>query len=93
MYNKPTSVSYIDSGFNKFFCRSIASNSSSTLQQVSQVAGNKDINFDHYSVSGSIGDKIQIGSANNGIVLNGPDVKIEMVSEGNTVGIMGRLDD
>lgn len=94
MYNKPTSLSYIDSGFNRFFSRSIGSDSSThNLHTVSQVAGSKDLNFDQYSVSGSVGDKFTIGNAKNGIILNGPDVKIEMVSEGSTVGVMGRLDD
>jgi hypothetical protein len=86
-------MSYIDSGFNKFFCRSIATNGAvSTLQQMSQVSGSKEINFDQSATSGSLGDKIQIGSAQNGIILNGPDVRIQLISDSNNVGLIGSLD-
>jgi hypothetical protein len=91
MYNNPTSLSYRDAGFNKFFCRSInSSNSTSTLQQISNTAGNKSLNFDQYSTSGSLGDKIQIGK----ILLDGTHARIDIqgVDNQDVVIRLGELD-
>jgi hypothetical protein len=90
MYNKPTSLSYRDAGFNKFFTRSInSSDSTSTLQQVSNTAGNKSLNFDQYSTSGSLGDKIQVG----GVIIDGTNRRIVIQDESSVdVGWIGNLD-
>lgn len=91
MYNKQTSLSYIDSGFNKFFTRSInSSNTTSTLQQISNTAGNRSLNFDQYSTSGSLGDKIQVG----GVIIDGTNRRIVIQDAGGVeVGRIGNLDD
>ena len=88
MYSNQTS-SYVDSGFNKFFSRSInASGSTNTLQEVSNTAGNKDLNFDHYSTSGSLGDKIQVG----GVIIDGTNRRIVIQDEnGVEVGWIGNI--
>lgn len=90
MYSNQTS-SYIDSGFNKFFSRSInASGSTNTLQEVSNTAGNLGLNFDQRTVSGSLGDKIQIGK----ILLDGSNARIDIqgVDNQDVVIRLGELD-
>jgi len=90
MYNKPTSLNYLNSGINKFFSRSIMNNSSTTLQEVSQVAGSNEINFDRTPTSGSLGDKIQVG----GVIIDGVNRRIAIQDEsGVEVGWIGNLDD
>lgn len=91
MYNKPISLSYRDAGFNKFFTRSInSSNTTDTLQQISNTAGNKSLNFDQYSTSGSLGDKLQIGK----ILLDGSNARIDLqgVDTQDVVIRLGELD-
>jgi hypothetical protein len=86
MYNKPTSLNYRDAGFNKFFTRSInSSNTTDTLQQISNTAGNKSLNFDQYSTSGSLGDKIQVG----GITIDGSGERITVNRDGIEVSAFG----
>ena len=88
MYNNPTSLNYRDAGFNKFFCRSInSSNSTSTLQQISNTAGNKSLNFDQYYTSGSLGDKIQVG----GITIDGSNQRISVSDDrGTEISSLGK---
>jgi len=84
-------MSYLDAGFNQFFCRSIASNSAvSTLQQMSHVSGSNGINFDKSSTSGSLGDKIQVGK----ILLDGSKARIDLqgVDSQDVVIRLGELD-
>lgn len=88
MYNKPTSLSYLDSGFNKFFSRTITPNSSTTLQESSQTAGSKDINFDNFSTSGSVGDKIQVG----GVTIDGSGKRVVINDSGSEVSVFGNND-
>lgn len=79
-------MSYLDAGFNQFFCRSIASNGAiNTLQQMSEVSGSKEINFDKSSTSGSLGDKIQIG----GITIDGSGERITVNKNGIEVSALG----
>lgn len=93
MQNNPTSnpYSYLEAGFNKFFDRSLNSNVNvNSLRQMSSTAGSKSINFDTYSTSGSLGDKIQVG----GIVIDGTNRRIVIKDETNTsdTGWIGNLE-
>lgn len=93
MQNNPTSptnpYTYLDAGFNRFFQRSIDSNpSTGNLTQQSNLAGSKSINFDMYSTSGSLGDKIQVG----GVVIDGTNRRIVIKDEsGQEVGWIGNI--
>ena len=93
MQNKPISnpYSYLEAGFNKFFDRSLNSNVQvNNLRQMSSTAGSRTINFDTYSTSGSLGDKIQVG----GIVIDGTNRRIVIKDETNTTdtGWIGNLE-
>lgn len=93
MQNSQTSnpYSYLEAGFNKFFDRSLNSNVNvNSLQQLSTTSGSNNINFDNFSTSGSLGDKIQVG----GIVIDGTNRRIVIKDETNTTdtGWIGNLE-
>lgn len=94
MQNSQTSnqFSYLEAGFNKFFDRSLNSNVNvNNLRQMSSTAGSRTINFDTYSTSGSLGDKIQVG----GIIIDGTNRRVVIRDENNIadVGWIGNLED
>lgn len=93
MQNKPTSnpYTYLEAGFNKFFDRSLNSNVNvNSLRQMSTTAGSRMINFDTYTTSGSLGDKIQV----NRVIIDGANGRIVIRDETNTTdtGWIGNLD-
>jgi hypothetical protein len=72
---------YTISGFDAFLCRSIASTAPvatpTTLDGVSSVLAQSNVNsiaFDQAQVSGSLGDKIQIGGTN--VIIDGTNRRI-----------------
>lgn len=79
MYNKPTSVSYTDAGFNKFFSRSISSTDSNSLQQIAKDANADKDNLDQRSASSLLGDRSIIVGDNPSAGGNGVIVDIEGV--------------
>lgn len=87
--NQTSRYTYLEAGFNRFFSRAINSNAdSATLQQVSNTAGSRTINFDLYQASGNLGDKIQVG----GITIDGTNRRIVIIDEGNNeVGWIGNI--
>jgi hypothetical protein len=84
---------YADAGFNPFLRRSIDSGQSATLGGSSsdfRRVNNQQINFDSQQVTGSLGDKIQVGD----IVIDGGNRRISIYDDGraNEVGRIGNLD-
>lgn len=82
---------YLTAGFNRFFSRSIGSESTSgNLLQVANMAGSRELNFDQTPTSGNLGDIIQVG----GITIDGTKRRISIFDEtGVETGRIGRLDD
>jgi hypothetical protein len=67
-------MNYLDSGFDPFMERSIGAGEQpmNTLEGMSSSGG--DINFDTSQISGSLGDKIQVGGGN--VVIDGANRRI-----------------
>lgn len=80
---------YLEAGFNRFFNRSLASNSAdNSLTAMSNGAGSNTLNFDQMRTSGSLGDKIQVG----GVIIDGTNRRITIVDEsGQEVGWIGNI--
>jgi predicted metal-dependent RNase len=69
-------MDYIQSGFDSFMERSIGIGepTMTTLEGVSAMVSSGDINFDASQISGSLGDKIQVGGRN--IIIDGKNGRI-----------------
>lgn len=84
---------YEASGYNRFFRRTLSSNSSErSLKNVgsARAYSPQDINFDGLQTSGSLGDVIKVGTA---IELNGPAQRISIKDrEGNEVTRIGDME-
>ena len=76
------SQNYLDSGFDSFMERSIgaAQPNITTLEGVSAMVSSGDINFDASQISGSLGDRIQVGGGN--VIIDGANKRI-IVNDGN----------
>lgn len=74
-------MSYLDSGFNSFMERKIGTSTRATTEMTSlnQYVG-ATLDFDQMGVSGSLGDKIQIGG--NNIIIDGSNRRI-ILNDGN----------
>jgi hypothetical protein len=73
---------YEDLGFNQFLERSIVNQGTSTTMTSS------DVNFDNAQISGSLGDRIQVGGSN--IIIDGTNRKISILDDnGNEAIIIG----
>lgn len=75
---------YQDSGFDPFMERSIGIGEQlvpTTLEGMSATVSSGDINFDASQISGSLGDRIQVGG--NNVVIDGANRRIT-VNDGNT---------
>lgn len=85
--------SYEDSGYNRFFRRTLSSNiSEKSLKNVgaARVYQPQDLNFDSRQTSGSLGDVIRVGTA---IELNGQSERISIRDrEGNEVTRIGNME-
>jgi hypothetical protein len=75
-------MNYLDSGFDPFMERSIgaAQPTIDTLEGVSAAVSSGDINFDASQISGSLGDRIQVGGGN--VIIDGANKRI-IVNDGN----------
>ena len=80
-------MSYKSAGFNGFLDRSIALNVQSNVKfdKLGDINASNSFNFDQMQVSGSLGDKMQIGG--NNVVIDGKNRRI-VVSDGNTNRIL-----
>ena len=86
--NKP--YTYKDAGFNRFFRRSIGSNSDTVNLRSIPSGGGRQLNFDDMQVSGSLGDTLRIGR----IPLDGKLGRISILDErDNEVLRLGDLGD
>lgn len=85
--------SYENSGYNRFFRRTLSSNvSEKSLKNVGAARAYKpqDLNFDGRQTSGSLGDVIRVGTA---IELNGQSERISIKDrEGNEVTRIGNME-
>jgi len=74
-------MSYLDSGFNSFMERKIGTSTRATTEMTSlnQYVG-ATLDFDQIGVSGSLGDKIQVGGDN--IIIDGSNRRI-ILNDGN----------
>lgn len=80
---------YQNAGFNGFLNKGIGSRQGRTLKDLQALAPRKEINFDMYQTSGSLGDKVQVG----GVVIDGPNSRILIRDRnGVEVGWIGVLD-
>lgn len=86
-YTKPHD--YESAGFNGFFRRSIGSNpAATTLRSLNGRGASRQLNFDDQQVSGSLGDKLKIGT----IVQDGKSGAISIFDEqGNEVVRLGEV--
>lgn len=86
----PKEYTYAAAGFNRFFRRSIDSQSASTLSEAASFASSssQEINFDQVQTRGSLGDIIQVGS----ITIDGTNGKISVFDGSNEVVRIGELD-
>ena len=83
--------SYRDAGFNRFFRRTLNSNSGAiNLKSVSTGAGSNQLNFDNAQVSGSLGDLLQIGRISLDGKIGRQSIRDEL---GNEVLRLGELED
>jgi hypothetical protein len=74
---------YEDLGFNQFLERSIVN------QGTASTMTSSDVNFDNAQISGSLGDRIQVGGSN--IIIDGTNKRI-IINDGNADRIiMGEL--
>ena len=82
---------YRDAGFNRFFRRSINSNSGAVnLKSAGTGGGTNQLNFDNVQVSGSLGDTLKIGR----ITLDGKIGRQSVFDElNNEVLRLGELED
>ena len=69
-------MDYTNSGFDAFMERSIgaAQPTIDTLEGISSMVSSGDINFDASQISGSLGDRIQVGG--NNVVIDGANRRI-----------------
>jgi hypothetical protein len=68
-------MNYLDSGFDPFMERSIgADEQMGTLESMSTMVSSGDINFDASQISGSLGDRIQVGG--NNVIIDGGNRRI-----------------
>ena len=83
--------SYQEAGFNRFFRRTLGSNSQAvSLRSSSSATSSNQLNFDELQVSGSLGDILKIGL----ITLNGKLGRQSVHDElGNEVLRLGKLED
>lgn len=85
--------SYENSGYNRFFRRTLSSNASEkSLKNVgaARMYSPQDINFDTRQTSGSLGDVIRVGTS---IELNGQSERISIKDrEGNEVTRIGNME-
>ena len=85
-----TQYSYMDSGLNGFFSRRIGRPDAVTLNSLSNSLPRKEMDFDHMSTSGTLGDIISV----NGIKLDGPNRRISIMDDLDIeVGRIGNLSD
>jgi len=75
---------YEDLGFNKFLQRSIKTQNTQTQSQSNFSSG---LNFDQVQMSGSLGDKIQVGG--NNIIIDGVNRRITINDGNNDVITIG----
>lgn len=81
-------ITYANAGFNSFLSRRLNSQNVANIKMLSQAGTQKELNFDQYRVTGSLGDKLQVGR----IVINGADGRIEFNDEqGVEIGRAGDL--
>ena len=75
-------MSYYKSGFNSFLDRSISSQTIQvqTLEDITLGIGRNELAFDRMQISGSLGDKIQIGGSN--VIIDGGNKRI-IINDGN----------
>lgn len=82
MRNDQPPYTYTDAGFDGFFRRSIESDpNTTTLRGMAasfQQVNNNAINFDAQQVTGSLGDKLQVGSA----IIDGAKGRFSIVDSG-----------
>ena len=80
---------YQTSGFDAFMDRSIGSAQAAptTLEGISSITSSGDINFDNSQISGSLGDKIQVGGSN--VIIDGANRRITINDGANDRVLIG----
>lgn len=85
---RQTPYSYSDAGYNGFFRRTLGSNPDQMLLQTGG-SNKQQLNFDDMQVSGSLGDKLRVGS----IVVDGKTGRIFFEDEtGQETMRLGNVD-
>jgi len=84
-------MSYLDSGFNSFMERKIGTSTRATTEMTSlnQYVG-ATLDFDQMMVSGSLGDKIQVGGDN--IIIDGVNKRIMISDSENNIIKIGNTE-